>query len=202
MNERKTKGLTNLNSDDKIIRDTCVSLARMYFSQFAAISCLQMNYEIVGECSPTNMGKFECGDICGNQHKWERKSQRLAIMPAIRANASRSILVGSPPGGGLQLSTVRSRKSGDAGKPGRMVKTRTNIRSATPRMLSIWRNPRLNMKGTLPVRPDFSASLTKWDAKTWMSKKVNLSAMVLESCVWMTGPSRLPRKSTIRAFRM
>ena len=40
MNERKTKGLTNLNSDEKIIRDTCVSLARMYFSQFAAISCL------------------------------------------------------------------------------------------------------------------------------------------------------------------
>ena len=39
MNERKTKGLTNLNSDEKIIRDTCVSLARMYFSQFAAISC-------------------------------------------------------------------------------------------------------------------------------------------------------------------
>ena len=40
MNERKTKGLTNLNSDEKIIRETCVSLARMYFSQFAAISCL------------------------------------------------------------------------------------------------------------------------------------------------------------------
>ena len=40
MNERKTKGLTNLNSDEKIIRDTCVSLARMYFSQFAAISCI------------------------------------------------------------------------------------------------------------------------------------------------------------------
>ena len=39
MNERKTKGLTNLNADEKIIRDTCVSLARMYFSQFAAISC-------------------------------------------------------------------------------------------------------------------------------------------------------------------
>ena len=39
MNERKTKGLTNLNSDEKIIRDTCVSLARMYFSQFAAIPC-------------------------------------------------------------------------------------------------------------------------------------------------------------------
>ena len=39
MNDRKSKGLTNLNSDEKIIRETCVSLARMYFSQFAAISC-------------------------------------------------------------------------------------------------------------------------------------------------------------------
>ena len=39
MNEIKTKGLTNLNSDENIFRDTCVSLARMYFSQFAAISC-------------------------------------------------------------------------------------------------------------------------------------------------------------------
>ena len=37
MNERKTKGLTNLNSNEKIIRETCVSLARMYFSHFAAI---------------------------------------------------------------------------------------------------------------------------------------------------------------------
>ena len=107
--------------------------------QLSLIQFLPMNYEIVGECSPTNMGSFECGDICGNRHKWERKNQRLAIMPAIRANASRSILVGSPPGGGLQLSTVRSRKIGDAGKPGIMVKTRRNIRrpSATPRMLSI-----------------------------------------------------------------
>ena len=39
MNERKTKGLTNLNSDEKFIRDICVSWAWMYFSQFAAISC-------------------------------------------------------------------------------------------------------------------------------------------------------------------
>ena len=46
MNERKTKGLTNLNSDEKIIRDTCVSLARMYFSQFVAISCLAIFVEI------------------------------------------------------------------------------------------------------------------------------------------------------------
>ena len=39
MNERKTKGLANLNYDEKIIKDTWVSLVRMYFSQFAAISC-------------------------------------------------------------------------------------------------------------------------------------------------------------------
>ena len=32
MNERKTKDMTNLNSDEKIIRETFVSLARMYFS--------------------------------------------------------------------------------------------------------------------------------------------------------------------------
>ena len=24
-----------------------------------------MNYEIVGECSPTNVATFECGNICG-----------------------------------------------------------------------------------------------------------------------------------------
>ena len=46
MNERKTKGFTNLNSDEKIIRETCVSLARMYFSQFVAISCYFSNYAI------------------------------------------------------------------------------------------------------------------------------------------------------------
>ena len=28
---------------------------------------LSMNYEIVGECSPTNVVTFECGDICGNR---------------------------------------------------------------------------------------------------------------------------------------
>ena len=38
MNEIKTNGLTNLNSEGKNIRETCVSLVRMYFSQFAAIS--------------------------------------------------------------------------------------------------------------------------------------------------------------------
>ena len=58
---------------------------------------LPMNYEIVGECSPTNVATFECGDICGNRRRWEMKSQRLALMPAVRANASRSTLVGSPP---------------------------------------------------------------------------------------------------------
>ena len=28
---------------------------------------LPMNFENVGECSPTNVATFECGDICGNQ---------------------------------------------------------------------------------------------------------------------------------------
>ena len=28
---------------------------------------LPMNYEIVGECSPTNVATFECGDICRNR---------------------------------------------------------------------------------------------------------------------------------------
>ena len=25
---------------------------------------LPMNFEIVGECSPTNVATFECGDVC------------------------------------------------------------------------------------------------------------------------------------------
>ena len=70
MNERKTKGLTNLNFDEKVIRQTYVSLARMYFSQFAAISCYNrsesldihngvwysklMHAHIIGDvCTPT-----------------------------------------------------------------------------------------------------------------------------------------------------
>ena len=62
MNERKTKGLTNLNSDEKIIRDTCVSLVRMYFSQFAAISCYTCIgvYKIVTECSPEVIMTYNC----------------------------------------------------------------------------------------------------------------------------------------------
>ena len=56
MNERKTKGLTNLNSDEKIIRDTCVSLARMYFSQFAAISCSTPTAGYVVACTWTGSG--------------------------------------------------------------------------------------------------------------------------------------------------
>ena len=33
MNERKRKGFTNLNSNEKIIKEPCVSLARKYFSR-------------------------------------------------------------------------------------------------------------------------------------------------------------------------
>ena len=48
------------------------------------------------------------------------------------------------------LLTVQSRKSGDAGKPGRTVAARRNIRrpSSTPSMLPIWQNPRLNKKSS------------------------------------------------------
>ena len=43
MNESKTKGLTNLNSDGQIVMETFVFLARMYFSQFAAVFTLFIN---------------------------------------------------------------------------------------------------------------------------------------------------------------
>ena len=49
MNESNTKGLQDLNSDGKIVRETCVSLARMYFSQFAAISCYCGLTAVTGE---------------------------------------------------------------------------------------------------------------------------------------------------------
>ena len=38
MNESKTHVLTNLSRDGKIVRETCMSLAWVYFPQFAAIS--------------------------------------------------------------------------------------------------------------------------------------------------------------------
>ena len=46
---------------------------------------------------------------------------------------------GEKSGGGMKLSIMKSMKSGDAGKPGRMVITTRNIRrpSASPNMLSI-----------------------------------------------------------------
>ena len=44
MNQSKTKGLTNLNSDGKLLGKR-VSLVRMYFSQFAAISCYLRNVD-------------------------------------------------------------------------------------------------------------------------------------------------------------
>ena len=42
MNKSKMKCLTNWNPDWKIVKETCVSLVRMHFSQFAAISCLMI----------------------------------------------------------------------------------------------------------------------------------------------------------------
>ena len=59
---------------------------------------LPINYDIVGKCSPTNVATFECSNICENRRLWEKKSQQLALMPAVRSNASRLTLVGSPPG--------------------------------------------------------------------------------------------------------
>ena len=67
-------------------------------------------------------------------------------------------------------------------------------------MLSIWPNSRLNKKSSRTLHPvtlTVSASPTKRDAKPWMSKVRNLSEMMLESCAWMTGPSKLPGKNTI-----
>ena len=46
MDENKTKGLTNLKPDEKITRETYVSLARMYSSQLTTISCLNYIYEL------------------------------------------------------------------------------------------------------------------------------------------------------------
>ena len=67
-------------------------------SNYHRCDVLPMNHEIWGECSLTNVATFECGDICGNRRWCERWSQQLALMPAVQANASRSTLVGSPPG--------------------------------------------------------------------------------------------------------
>ena len=83
-------------------------------------------------------------------------------------------------------------------KTGRMVAARTNIRRprTSPNMLFIWQNPRLNKKSKRTFHPailTFSASPTKWAAKTWMSKARNLSRIMLESCAWVTGLNKLPR---------
>ena len=107
------------------------------------------------------------------------------------------------PGGGTQMSTVQSRKSREAGKPGRKVAARRNIRRpcTSPNILSIWQNPTLNKKSSRSLHPaTFSASSTKWGAKTWMSTVGNLSTIMLESCAWMTGPSKLPGKNIMNTY--
>ena len=42
------------------------------------------------------------------------------------------------------------------------------------------------LKDPYPAGQTFFALPTKWDAETWMSKMGNQSAMVLESCAWMS----------------
>ena len=76
-------------------------------------------------------------------------------------------------------SAVQERKRGYAGKPGRKVTARRNIRrpSASPNKLSIWQSPRLYKKSPRTLHPAaliFAASPTKWDTKTRMSKARNL----------------------------
>ena len=100
----------------------------------------------------------------------------------------------------MRPSTVQPLTNRDAGKPGRKMAARRNIRrpNASPNMLRIW-NPRLNKKSPRTLHTaalTFPSSQPNWDAKTWMSKVRNLSAMTLESCDWTTGPCKLPGKST------
>ena len=108
----------------------------------------------------------------------------------------------------MRLSTVQSRESEDAGKPGRMVAASRDIRRpyVSPKMLSIWQNPRPNKKfgrALHPAVPTYSASPTKWDEETWMSRAGNLFPVTLESCAWMTGGLDKPhRKSTMRASQI
>ena len=81
-----------------------------------------------------------------------------------------------------------------------MVGARKNIRrqSASPNILSIWRNPR-QKKSWRTLHQ--TASPTKWDTKTWMSKARNLTALTLENYAWMTGLSKQPGKSTMKAWK-
>ena len=57
--------------------------------------------------------------------------------------------------GGMQLSTVQSMIGRDAGKPGRKVAARKNIRkpNTSPNMLCIWRNLRPNKKFSRTLHP-------------------------------------------------
>ena len=73
-----------------------------------------------------------------------------------------------------------------------MVAARRNSRKpiASPNMLSVWQNPRLNKKSSRTLQPaglTFPTSPTKWVLKTWMSKVRNLSTLTLESCARKIG---------------
>ena len=70
-------------------------------------------------------------------------------------------------------------------------------------MLSTWQIPRLKSPRTLhPTALTFSATPTKWPAKTWMPKARNLPAVTLNNCNWTTGPNNLPGISTMSASQM
>ena len=73
------------------------------------------------------------------------------------------------PGSAMRLSKLRSRKSGDAGKPGRVVAARRNIRwpSASPNMLSIWQNSRLNKKPSRTLHLAALTFLPQQQNETW-----------------------------------
>ena len=93
------------------------------------------------------------------------------------------------------------------GKAGMLEKLEERWRrpSTSPNMLSIWQNPRLNKKSSRTLHSAAltpSALPTKWDVKPWVSKGRNLSVMMLGSCAWTTGPSKLPGKNTMSASQM
>ena len=109
-----------------------------------------------------------CGS--GTEGTWEKLKSVEGSWKCVRVYQEKR------PGGGIRLLTVQSRKSGDAGKLERKVAARQNIirPGASPNMLFIWQNPRLNKKSSRTLYPaalTFFTSPTKWDVKTSHEKK-------------------------------
>ena len=72
-------------------------------------------------------------------------------------------------------------------------------------MLFIWQKLRQNKKSLRTPHPaslTYSTSQTKWDMETWMSKARHLSAMMLESCAWMTGLGKRPANSNMSSSQI